>query len=188
MTAPAQGLTQAEADQRLEQFGPNSLATVKDRSVLRIFVGTLKEPMFLFMLSAAALYLVVGDLAEGVFLLLAASVSMGLVVFQDARSERALHALRELAAPHAHVIRDGQTRQLPADQLVPGDVIIPNPGERFPADADLISDHLLIMDEAVLTGESAPASKALGRDIALFSGTLVVSGEGLAVVTQTGAD
>ena len=182
------GLTQAEADQRLEKFGPNSFATVKDRSVLRIIVGTLKEPMFLFMLSAAALYLVVGDLAEGVFLLLAASVSMGLVVFQDARSERALHALRELAAPHAHVIRDGQTRQLPADQLVPGDVIIPNPGERFPADADLISDHLLIMDEAVLTGESAPASKALGQDIALFSGTLVVSGEGLAVVTQTGAD
>ncbi|WP_421720271.1 cation-translocating P-type ATPase [Aquidulcibacter sp.] len=182
------GLTQAEADQKLEEFGPNSLAVVKDRSVLRIIFGTLKEPMFLFMLSAAALYLMVGDLAEGAFLVLAASVSMGLVVFQDARSERALHALRDLAAPHAHVIRDGQTRLLPADQLVPGDVIIPNAGERFPADADLVSDHLLMMDEAVLTGESAPASKTLGQDVSLFAGSLVVSGEGLAVVTQTGGN
>ena len=179
------GLTQAEADQKLEEFGPNSLAVVKDRSVLRIIFGTLKEPMFLFMLSAAALYLMVGDLAEGAFLVLAASVSMGLVVFQDARSERALHALRDLAAPHAHVIRDGQTRLLPADELVPGDLIIPNAGERFPADADLVSDHLLMMDEAVLTGESAPASKTLGQDVSLFAGSLVVSGEGLAVVAAT---
>ena len=182
------GLTQAEADKRLEQFGPNSLAVVKDRSVLRIIVGTLKEPMFLFMLSAAALYLVVGDMAEGAFLLLAACVSMGLVVFQDARSERALHALRELAVPNAHVIRDGQTSLLPANKLVPGDVIIPSPGERFPADADLVSDHLLVMDEAVLTGESAPVTKALGQDVALFAGTLVVGGEGLAIVTQTGGN
>jgi Ca2+-transporting ATPase len=182
------GLTQAEADKRLEQFGPNSFAVVKDRSILRIIVGTLKEPMFLFMLSAAALYLVVGDMAEGAFLLLAACVSMGLVVFQDARSERALHALRELAAPNAHVIRDGQTSLLPANKLVPGDVIIPSPGERFPADADLISDHLLVMDEAVLTGESATVTKALGQDVALFAGTLVVGGEGLAIVTQTGGN
>ena len=182
------GLTQAEADKRLEQFGPNSFAVVKDRSILRIIVGTLKEPMFLFMLSAAALYLVVGEMAEGAFLVLAACVSMGLVVFQDARSERALHALRELAAPNAHVIRDGQTSLLPANKLVPGDVIIPSPGERFPADADLISDHLLVMDEAVLTGESATVTKALGQDVALFAGTLVVGGEGLAIVTQTGGN
>ena len=188
MPGPAHGLTQAEVDQKLEEFGPNSLAVVKDRTVIRILVGTLKEPMFLFMLSAAALYLVVGDLAEGAFLVLAACVSMGLVIFQDARSERALHALRDLAAPHAHVIRDGQTRLIPADQLVPGDLVIPNAGERFPADADLISDHLLMMDEAVLTGESAPATKALGQDVALFAGTLVVGGEGLAIVTQTGSN
>lgn len=188
MPGPTHGLTQAEADQGLEEFGPNSLAVVQDRSVLRILIGTLKEPMFLFMLSAAALYLIVGDLAEGAFLVLAACVSMGLVIFQDARSERALHTLRDLAAPHAHVIRDGQTRLIPAEQLVPGDVVIPNPGERFPADADLISDHLLMMDEAVLTGESAPATKALGQDIALFAGTLVVGGEGLAIVTKTGSN
>ena len=88
------GLSQVEVETKLAEFGPNRLAAPKLRSVLSIVVGTLKEPMFLFMLAAAVLYLAIGDLAEGAFLVLAACASMGLVVFQDARSENALNALR----------------------------------------------------------------------------------------------
>jgi P-type Ca2+ transporter type 2C len=181
------GLSQSEAVIRLATYGPNRLAAPKLRSVFAIVFGTLKEPMFLFMLSAAVLYVIVGDLAEGAFLVVAAGASMGLVVFQDARSENALNALRVLVAPQAHVIRDGVTQSISADQLVPGDVIVPVAGERFPADAQLISDGLLTVDESALTGESVPVTKQSGAIVALFAGTMVISGEGLARVTETGS-
>jgi P-type Ca2+ transporter type 2C len=180
------GLSQSEAVLRLATYGPNRLAAPKLRSVFAIILGTLKEPMFLFMLSAAVLYVLVGDLAEGVFLVAAACASMGLVVFQDARSENALNALRELVAPQAHVIRDGVTQSMSADQLVPGDIIVPSAGERFPADAHLISDGILTVDESALTGESVPVNKQSGTNNELFAGTMIISGEGLARVTETG--
>jgi P-type Ca2+ transporter type 2C len=181
------GLSQSEAENRLATYGPNRLAAPKLRSVFAIILGTLKEPMFLFMLSAAVLYVFVGDLAEGAFLVAAACASMGLVVLQDARSENALNALRELVAPQAHVIRDGAIQSVSADQLVPGDIIIPSAGERFPADAHLISDGLLTVDESVLTGEFVPVTKQIGAIVTLFAGTMIISGEGLARVTETGS-
>jgi P-type Ca2+ transporter type 2C len=181
------GLSQGDAVARLATYGPNKLAAPKLRSVFAIVFGTLKEPMFLFMLSAAVLYVIVGDLAEGAFLVAAACASMGLVVFQDARSENALNALRELVAPNAHVIRDGLTQSISADQLVPGDIIVPSAGERFPADAELISDGVLTVDESALTGESVPVTKQSGAATALFAGTMIISGEGLARVTETGS-
>jgi P-type Ca2+ transporter type 2C len=181
------GLSQSDAVARLATYGPNKLAAPKLRSIFDIVLGTLKEPMFLFMLSAAVLYLVVGDLAEGAFLVAAACASMGLVVFQDARSENALNALRDLVAPQAHVIRDGVTQSILADQLVPGDIIVPSAGERFPADAELISNGVLTVDESALTGESLPVTKTNGANVALFAGTMIISGEGLARVTETGS-
>lgn len=180
------GLTQAEAKTLLATYGANRIAAPKLRSVFAIILGTLKEPMFMFMLSAAALYLVVGDLAEGAFLVAAACVSMGLVVFQDARSEDALNALRDLVAPQAHVIRGGITQVVPAEDLVPGDIVILSAGERFPADANLISDGLITVDESVLTGEAVPVTKQTFVETALFAGTMIVSGEGLARVRETG--
>jgi P-type Ca2+ transporter type 2C len=181
------GLSQADAETRLATFGPNRIAAPKLRSVFSIMLGTLKEPMFLFMLSAAILYLIVGDLAEGAFLVGAACASMGLVVFQDARSENALNALRDLVAPQAHVMRDGAVQAVSGDQLVPGDIIIPSAGERFPADADLISSGLLTVDESALTGEAVPVGKQIGAETALFAGTMIISGEGLARITETGS-
>ena len=181
------GLSQTEAQSRLTRYGENRIAAPKLRSVFAIVLGTLMEPMFLFMLSAAVLYVLVGDLAEGAFLVVAACASMGLVVFQDARSENALNALRELAGPQANVIRDGVVTAISADQLVPGDIVLPSAGERFPADADLISDGLLTVDESVLTGESVPVTKQIGAEVALFAGTMIISGEGLARITETGS-
>jgi P-type Ca2+ transporter type 2C len=182
-----QGLSQTEAQARLAAFGENRIAAPQRRSVFAIVIGTLKEPMFLFMLSAALLYLLVGDLAEGAFLVIAACASMGLVVFQDARSENALNALRDLAAPQAHVIRDGVVTDISAEQLVPGDIVVPSAGERFPADATLISDGLITVDESALTGESVPVTKQIGAETALFAGTMIISGEGLACITETGS-
>src|SRR5690349_16866083 len=109
---PLLGLTEAEAERRLEAFGPNELPRGAGRGVLQIVGGTLREPMFLLLLGAAGLYLVLGYLGEGLFLVAGAGAAIGLVIMQEARSERALAALRELAQPQARVIRDGAQRRV----------------------------------------------------------------------------
>jgi Ca2+-transporting ATPase len=163
---------------------------------------TMREPMVLLLVGAAALYLALGDLGEGLFLVGGAVAAIGLVIFQEARSERALAALRELAQPNARVIRDGSEREIPARELVPGDILLIGEGERVPADGLLVAGEVLRVDESALTGESAPVSKppadpATGRDAGevapgaesspfLFAGTLVVRGQGVAEVTRTG--
>ena len=197
--APLTGLSVAEVETRLRTHGPNTLKTVKARSLLKIALGTLREPMFIFLLVAASLYLVVGDLGEGLFLLGGAAVSVGLVVFQDARSERALAALRELAEPFADVVRDGIQQRVPARDLVPGDIIVVMEGERVSADAVFRKGDVLTVDESALTGESVPVIKQPGpwhaneadnepadSENALFAGTMLLAGQGLAQVTQTG--
>ncbi|WP_374468860.1 HAD-IC family P-type ATPase [Phenylobacterium sp.] len=195
------GLSQAEAERRLAAVGPNELPRPVARSVPRIVLETLREPMFLLLLGAAGLYLALGDLSEGLFLTAGAAVAIGLVILQEARSERALSALRELAQPLARVIRDGAEQRLPARELVPGDLLLVGEGERLPADALLVAGDVLRVDESALTGESAPVAKRLalaeegGGDPApgealsphLFAGTLVVAGQGVAEVRRTGA-
>ena len=129
-----EGLGEQEAAARLAQFGPNTLHQAKPRRFVAIALGALREPMFLFLFAAASLYLIVGDLREGLFLFAGAAVSVGLVIFQDARSERALTALRELAQPFARVIRDGAQARIAAAALVPDDLVLVTEGERAPAD------------------------------------------------------
>ena len=197
--APLTGLSVAEVEILLRTHGPNTLRTAKARSLLKIALGTLREPMFIFLLVAASLYLLVGDLGEGLFLLGGAAVSVGLVVFQDARSERALAALRELAEPFADVVRDGSQQRVPARDLVPGDIIVVMEGERISADAVFRKGDVLTVDESALTGESVPVIKQPGpwhaneadndhadNENALFAGTMLLAGQGLAQVTHTG--
>jgi len=201
-TTSLSGLSDAEARDALSRWGANELPPPGLRSVRQIAVETLREPMFALMLGAAALYLVVGDIGEGAFLVVAACAAIGLVIFQEARSERALAALRDLAQPYARVIRDGAQRKVPAREIVPGDVMLVGEGDRICADALLMAGDLLAVDESALTGESAPVHKRLLRegetfsetatlvsDISpqLLSGALVVRGQGVARVTETGA-
>lgn len=196
-----EGLSEAEAAQRLAQVGANELPRPQQRDLARIVIETLREPMFLLLLGAAGLYLGLGDVLEGAFLLAGASAAVGLVVFQEARSERALAALRDLAQPTARIIRDGVERMAPARELVPGDIVLLGEGERMVADAALVGGDVLSVDESTLTGESAPVTKRLARageeeDLApapgpeasshLFAGTLIVRGQGVARVTRTG--
>ena len=195
------GLSQQEAERRLGEHGPNIIAVRSGRGVGRIARETLREPMFLLLLAAAALYLMFGDLAEGLFLSAGALLSFTLVVVQEARSERALQALNELAEPKARVVRDGIARTIAARELVPGDFIIVAEGARIPADAILREGDALEVDESTLTGEAAASTKIpLGpgdsgtralepgepSSPALFSSTLVLRGQGVAEVRRTG--
>lgn len=200
-SAPLTGLTHAEAARRLLEIGPNELPRTQARGLIAIARDTMREPMFLLLLGAATLYMVLGDLGEGLFLLAGALAAIGLVIFQEARSEHALVALRELAQPLARVIRDGEESRVPARDLVPGDLLLIGEGDRVPADGVLISGDVLSVDESALTGESAPVSKRIAIDAAaaaddsrpgavdsssLFAGTLNVGGQGVLRVTRTG--
>jgi len=196
MVDPKAGLDDAEAARRLAEFGPNALDETSGRSIGHIVRSTLREPMFLLLLGASGLYLFLGDLAEGVLLTVAALATVALVVVQEARSERALRALRELAEPDARVVRAGAERTVPIHELVPGDIILVGEGQRLPADARLIDGEVLSVDESALTGESAPLAKTPQAAIAaatesvdaqLFAGTLIVGGQGVAEVSNTGA-
>lgn len=196
------GLEEAEAQHRLARLGPNAVARPRDRGLIDIVRGILREPMFLLLLAAAGLYLVLGDIGEGLFMTAGAVVTIGLVVLQEARSERALAALRELAEPFARVIRGGTEQRVPAREVVPGDLVLVGEGERLPADGLLIAGDALTVDESALTGESVPVSKRpapAGMDGAddpepggddtpyLFAGTLNVRGQGMIYVVRTGA-
>jgi Ca2+-transporting ATPase len=196
------GLPEAEAARRLAEYGRNELPRPPRRGLLRILIETMREPMFLLMAGAAVLYLVLGDVSEGLFLVAASGVAIGLVIFQEHRSERALQALRDLAEPHVRVIRGGAERRIAASELVPGDLLLVGEGERLSADALLVRGDLLAMDEAALTGESAPVQKRLAEATDtdappgppsselgpyVYAGTLVTRGQASVRVTRTGA-
>lgn len=189
--APVQplGLTDEEAARRRAALGANRIETVKSRSLIQVALSALREPMFLLLLGATALYLLLGDLAEGLFLLAGAGAAIGLVIFQQVRSERALAALRQLAEPTARALRSGIERRLPASELVPDDVVLVGEGERLAADSELVFGDALEVDESALTGESAPVTKspAGGEAAQLFAGTMLVRGQGVARVLRTGA-
>ncbi|MFN9847069.1 MAG: cation-translocating P-type ATPase [Alphaproteobacteria bacterium] len=198
-----EGLSQAEAERRLETNGPNEMPVSASRGIPQIVFETMRDPMFLLLIGATALYLVLGDLNEGLFLMAGALATIGLVVLQEARSERALAALRDLSQPQARVIRDKIERAMAARDIVPGDIILVGEGERLPADGVLVAGDVLSVDESALTGESAPVSKQpldvddvidpetrpgaeLGSN--LFAGTLIVRGQAVAQVRRTGAN
>ncbi|WP_442753657.1 cation-translocating P-type ATPase [Methylocystis sp. JAN1] len=194
------GLSSDEAVRRLAQYGPNAAPEAPPVGVFKFILRTLKEPMFFLLAAAATLYLFVGELGEGLFMVVGAGASIALVVFQEFRSERALRALQKLAEPMAQVLRDGQERRVAARDLVPGDVIFIGEGQRITADAVLLAGDALVVDESILTGESAPVAKTLasdGADLAfpepggdctpfLYAGCVIVRGFGVARVGRTG--
>lgn len=192
------GLSSVAAAARLAEFGPNVVYPLGKRSIFQIIGRTLREPMFLLLLAAASLYLVFGGIGEGLFLLGGACLSVGLVIVQEARSERALAVLNQLAEPLAHVIRDGRTTTVPARDVVPGDLLLAAEGGRVPADGRLVAGDGLVVDESALTGESATVTKSIAgaedtapepgtsQGSAVFAGTMIVSGQGQLLVTSTG--
>jgi Ca2+-transporting ATPase len=181
----AAGLTSAEARARLGAEGPNFLPAGERRGALAVALEVLREPMFLLLVAGALIYLLLGDMREALVLAASIVVVLAITVVQERKSERAIEALRDLSSPRAQVVRDGVARRIAGAEVVRGDLVILSEGDRVPADARLVAANDLMLDEALLTGESLPVGRAPGEPV--YSGTLVVRGQGRAEVTATGA-
>ena len=193
------GLTEEEAARRYAAEGPNELPAAKKRSPLRIALEVVKEPMFLLLIACGALYLLLGDVGEALLLLGFVLVIVGITFVQERKTERALDALRDLASPRALVVRGGEKRRIAGREVARGDVLLLAEGDRVPADAVVRGATSLSVDESLLTGESVPVGKraadgepgaaAPGGDDTpfVFSGTLVVKGQGVAEVVAIGS-
>jgi Ca2+-transporting ATPase len=197
----AVGLSDTEVAERLRADGPNELPSSKPRSLLAIAFEVVREPMFLLLVTSGGIYLALGDLTEGLLLLAFVFVVMGITLYQQRKTERALEALRDLSSPRALVIRNGGRKRIPGREVVRGDLVMLAEGDRVPADAVLLETTNLSVDESLLTGESVPVRKraagatevpraeAGGDDHPfVFSGTLVVQGQGIAEVRGTGVN
>jgi Ca2+-transporting ATPase len=195
----AVGLSDLEVADRLRRDGYNELPASKPRSLFAIAFEVVREPMFLLLVASGSLYLVLGDLTEGLLLLAFVLVVMGITLYQQRKTERALEALRDLSSPRALVIRNGARKRIPGREVVRGDLVMLVEGDRVPADAVILESTGLSVDESLLTGESVPVrkraagpadsigGKAGGDDLPfVFSGTLVVQGQGVARVRETG--
>lgn len=197
------GLSEKEAQARLERYGKNELTAEKPVTAWRKFLAQFQDMLVILLLFAtlisAGLWLYERDSALpyeaiAIFAVVLLNAVMGYV--QQSRAEEAMAALRQMTAAHANVIRDGTRQSIPAADIVPGDIIIIEEGNTVPADARVIQSTALQTAEAALTGESLPVLKdnltiteevGLGdRDNMIFSGTVAVYGHGRAVVTATG--
>ena len=185
-----QGLTSAEAAARLSRDGPNLLPEPERRSLVAIVLKVLREPMLLLLLGATVVYLLLGDAREALILAGSVLLVIALTVYQEQKSEHALQALRDLSSPQARVLRDGKSRMVPARDLVVGDVIVVAEGDRLPADAQVLEENDLHVDESLLTGESVPVRRCAvppgDQQGLLHASTLVVRGRGVAEVAATG--
>jgi Ca2+-transporting ATPase len=181
----ARGLTSEEARRRLAADGANTLPSRAERATVAIALEALREPMFLLLVAAAAIYVVLGDTGEALVLAASVMVIIAITVVQERRAERALEALREMASPRALVVRDGERQRIAGSEVVQGDLIVLAEGDRVPADARIDTANELELDESLLTGESLPVSRKPGD--AVYAGTLAVRGQAVAEVSATGA-
>jgi P-type Ca2+ transporter type 2C len=194
------GLSGAEAAEKLKQEGYNELPSSKQRGIFAIAFEVIREPMFLLLVACGVIYLILGDVQEAMMLLGFVFVVMGITLYQERKTERALEALRDLSSPRAMVIRDGKQRRIAGREVVRGDLLILAEGDRVPADSVLLSCINISVDESLLTGESMPVRKTAsvadaeldrpgGENLPfVYSGTLVVQGQGLAQVKAVGGN
>jgi Ca2+-transporting ATPase len=192
------GLLEQEAAARLRTDGANELPSTKPRGLLAIAWEVVREPMLLLLVGAGAIYLFLGELRDSIVLLISIFVVLGISLYQQRKTERALEALRDLSSPRALVIRGGKEKRIAGREVVRGDMVVLQEGDRVPADALVLSAVSLSVDESLLTGESVPVRKSPGTGsvtirrpggddtTSVFSGTMVVQGHGVAEVMATG--
>jgi Ca2+-transporting ATPase len=192
------GLSEGEAASRLSVRGPNEIQKVKKEASWKLLLDQFKETLILILIAAALVSILIGEAIDSAVILVIVFASAGLGFYQEYRAEQSLALLKKLAAPSATVIREGLEKVVPARELVPGDLIILDPGDKVPADARIVDQMNLRIDEAVLTGESVPVEKSVElvepetplqeRINIAFSGTVVTYGRGRAVVFATGME
>ncbi len=193
------GLSDAEAENRLKKDGYNELPSSGKRSVMKIISEVFKEPMFLLLVSAGAVYFLLGDIKEAILLLGFVFVVIGITVYQENKTEKALDALKNMSSPRALVIRNEKQKRIAGKEVVVGDILILNEGDRVPADAMILWERNVLVDESLLTGESAPVrknsaenenmeySRPGGDDLPfLYSGSMVVQGQAVSRVVAIG--
>jgi magnesium-transporting ATPase (P-type) len=193
----ASGLTLAEAEARLQRYGSNRLPEGPRRGALRRFLAQFNNVLIHVLLGAGALTLAFDHRLDAAVIFLVVLVNAVVGFVQEGRAETALAAIRSLIDPRCTALRDGRRQELPAEALVPGDVVLLDAGDRVPADLRLLRAHALRIDESLLTGESVAASKQSSAVIAAavlgdrrsmaYSGTLVATGSGAGLVIATGA-
>jgi Ca2+-transporting ATPase len=196
-TDATHGLTLGEAVRRRRQYGPNALAGTKERPALAIFVSQFKSLIVALLIAATAVALALGETIEAFAILIVLLLNAGIGFLTEWKAAQALTALRKQTSAVAHVIRAGEAHQIPAVDLVPGDVAVLAAGARVPADGRVSEGVRLQVDEAVLTGESHPVTKTVeplpderaplaDRINMAFMGTAVTDGRGRMIVTATG--
>ncbi len=193
------GLSEQETIARLKDDGYNELPSAQSRSIWSIAIDTVKDPIFLLLGGGGIIYWILGDLQEALILLGFVFFITGISLYQEGKTEHALEALRDLSSPRALVIRDGQRKRIAGREVVRGDVLVLAEGDRVPADAIVLSCTNLSTDESLLTGESLPVRKVAAQgevEMArpggdelpfVYSGTLVVQGQGIVQVQAIGA-
>ncbi len=190
------GLSSAAAGERHARFGPNRLRPPEQAGVVRRFLRHFHNILIYILLVAALGTALLGHWVDTGVILAVVLINTLIGFIQEGRAEKALDAIRQMLSPHALVLRDGERREVPAEELVPGDIVFLQAGDRVPADLRLLDIKNLRIEEAALTGESVPVEKAvdavaedtdLGDRLGMaFSGTLVAFGRGSGVVVATG--
>ncbi len=192
-----EGLTDPEAHERLGVHGPNVLQRRRREGALAALWRQIHDPIIWVLIGAGTLALSLGRAVDGAIVLVVVALNTLFGFLQERRAGRAIEALTSMVPEYAKVVR-GTTRRVPAAELVPGDVVMLGAGDRVPADARLLELRYLLVDEAVLTGESVPVSKTVAADPAdallgdrtclVFGGTIVTAGSARGVVVATGED
>ena len=183
----AMGLTQAEAARRLAQYGPNTLAQAHQRSTLAIFLAQFRSLIVALLVAATVIAFAMGENIEAVAILVVIVLNAGIGFFTEWKAEQALSALQKQTVRVAHVIREGTESEIPAAELVPGDLVVLAAGARVPADGRIVESVRLQIEEAALTGESLAVTKtsellhdkdaALGDRLNMaFLGTTITDG------------
>jgi Ca2+-transporting ATPase len=193
----ANGLTGSAVDDRRAQYGLNQLQETKRRHPLMLFFNQFKDFMILVLIASAVISGVTGNIGDCIVIIVIVALNAIIGFVQEYHAENAIKALKQLAAAHAKVIRDGEQVDVAAEELVPGDLVLLEAGSLVPADLRLLEAHVLRVDESSLTGEAIPVDKITApindADVGTaeqvnmaFKGSLVVNGRGKGVVVATG--
>lgn len=190
------GISSPQAEEKLKQYGKNTLAKEKKARPLKIFFGQFRDIMVIILLIATVISFFLGEVYDAVTIIVIVLVNAILGFVQEYKTEKTLLALKNMTAPTAKVYRDGKLTELPAADLVPDDVIVLEAGDKVPADAVLLHSKGVLAEESILTGESAAVPKevgdvndsdnSIGKSNILYSGTVITKGTADAKVIATG--